>query len=482
MNNIITQKKTRAVWIPNPGSQYLFLAAKWVDDLLLTGTRGPGKTTGLLMDFAQDVGKGYGKYWQGILFRRTYRELNELVVKAELLFPKIFNRVRFNHTAFTWNFPDGECLRFRYMRRPADYWSYHGHEYPWIGWEELTTHPTPECFEAMMACNRVAVRGVPKRVRANCNPWGVGHNWVKQRYIQRGKPGEPVYSITADPITGKSIKLTSMWLHGHIKENRHLIEASPEYYAKIINLKDGPKKQAWAYGDWDINAGGYFADYWRDSHNVIERFRPPSNWVCFPAFDWGSSRPFSLGLWAVSDGTTAPNGVQYKQGTMIRFDEWYGCQLDRRGEPIANEGLKMRAELVGAGINKRLSFYERQGITFQPGPADPSIWTQDGGDSINAMLCRGAGRNELFVAADNTRKTGWEKMAELMDYEQDGGPRLLVMDNCENGFIRTVPILERSEKDPDDINTDSEDHVADETRYAVNSPLRQTVVVPISGF
>jgi hypothetical protein len=45
-------------------------------------------------------------------------------------------------------------------------------------------------------------------------------------------------------------------------------------------------------------------------------------------------------------------------------------------------------------------------------------------------------------------------------------PGLLVFETCRD-FIRTVPPIPRDPKDPDDIDTDAEDHAADETRYRV---------------
>ena len=47
-------------------------------------------------------------------------------------------------------------------------------------------------------------------------------------------------------------------------------------------------------------------------------------------------------------------------------------------------------------------------------------------------------------------------------------PGLFVFDTC-TAFIETLPVLPRDEKDMDDVDTDAEDHVADEVRYFVRS-------------
>jgi hypothetical protein len=61
----------------------------------------------------------------------------------------------------------------------SDYNKYHGHNYPFIGWEELTTWPSKDCFVVMLSTNRTTNPNVPKMIRATTNPHGVGHNWVK---------------------------------------------------------------------------------------------------------------------------------------------------------------------------------------------------------------------------------------------------------------------------------------------------------------
>lgn len=51
---------------------------------------------------------------------------------------------------------------------------------------------------------------------------------------------------------------------------------------------------------------------------------------------------------------------------------------------------------------------------------------------------------------------------------EDGDPMLYVFKTCRD-FIRTVPILQHDPDRPEDLDTDAEDHAADETRYACMS-------------
>jgi hypothetical protein len=141
------------VWAPQAGSQTEFLLCP-LFEVLYEGTRGPGKTDALIMDFAKDTGKGFGAAWRGILFRKSYPELGDVIAKSKKWFSRMRNAPEFNESKSTWTWPTGEQLLLRHMARPDDYNAYHGHEYPWIGFEELTTWSTPDCFTIMQSCCR----------------------------------------------------------------------------------------------------------------------------------------------------------------------------------------------------------------------------------------------------------------------------------------------------------------------------------------
>ncbi len=127
------------VWAPLPGSQRAFLSSP-VYEVLLEGTRGGGKTDALLMSFARFCGKGFGANWRGVLFRLTYPQLADIVTKSQRWFYQIFPNATYNASDHVWVFDTGEKLYFRYGETEQEYWNYHGHEYPFIGFEELTSH------------------------------------------------------------------------------------------------------------------------------------------------------------------------------------------------------------------------------------------------------------------------------------------------------------------------------------------------------
>lgn len=473
------KKLDNIVWQSQPGSQLLFLTCP-VFECLYEGTRGPGKTDTLLMDFAQHVGKGYGSDWKGILFRREYKELADVEKKSKKWFHEVFPNAKFlaSQSEYKWRWPDGEELLFRHAKKEDDYWDYHGHEYPWIGWEELTLWPDESLYDTMKSVCRSSNPDVPRKYRATANPWGKGHHWVKQRFIDPAPGG----TIMLDEQGRQRVRIT-----GYIFENKYLIENDKEYILNIFGQRDENKRKAWSFADWDIAAGGFFADFWNAKKHVLPNFEIPKGWKLGFSFDWGSAKPASLGLWAITDGSQPKmEGLpHFPRGSAIRIDELYTVQRDRHGQVEANKGLEWSNNKLGKQIAKRLmKWEEKTDRRFRRNVADPSIWTEDGGESIHDQMvgkpakdnqkatgARAEGYRLKMDKADNSREAGWGKMKEMLeesDKPRAESPGLWIMKRCTE-FIRTVPVLPRDEKNPDDLDTEAEDHIADEARYFVMS-------------
>jgi len=468
-------------WAPMPGSQEAFLECP-VFEVLYEGTRGPGKTDALLMDFAQHVDCGFGADWRGILFRKTYKQLTDVVAKSKKWFKRIFPHATFNESTMTWKWPTGEELLLRYMERSSDYDNYHGHAYPWVGFEELTTWNSPDCYTVMMSCCRSTRPGMPRKYRATTNPYGIGHNWVKTRFhlpIPETRRCGAV--IPGEGETQRERMANARCaIRGRLRENIVLLHADPDYENKLRQAARNPSElAAWIDGSWDITAGGMVDDIWDAKHNVVEPFPIPASWRIDRSFDWGSSKPWSCGWWAESDGSVVqlPNGktLHSVRGDLYRVAELYGWT----GTP--NEGKKMTAREVARNIlaAEKKIFPNR---TVKPGPADSSIFSVENNMSIGDDMAKEKVRWTASDKRPGSRKNGWEKLRTLikaalpyvMDHEGEKverttpreDPGIFVFTTCRQ-FIRTVPVLPRDDKDIDDVDTDSEDHIADEVRYRI---------------
>ena len=421
-------------------------------EVVYGGARGGGKTDASLGEWALHA-KRYGQNAKGLFVRRTRVALEPTIERAKQIFTPLGADWQEQKSRFIW--PNGAVLYMRYLERDQDADNYQGHDYTRVYIEELTQFPDPSPVNKLKGTLRSAA-GVPTGMRATCNPGGPGHTWVKARYIDAG-----AYNIVREtfdnPFDGSTVELGRVFIPAKLSDNPMLLENDPLYVAKLQQTGSAQLVKAWLEADWNVIEGA-FCDGW-SSRNVVRPFEIPKGWAKFRSFDWGSARPFSVGWWAVAtDSFEAADGKIIPRGAMVRYREWYGST----GKP--NEGLKLTAEQVADGIRSREA--ENECVY---GVADPSIFREDGGPSIaeRMRLNRIAWR-----PADNSRVPksgamgGWDQMRARIKGEEH--PMLFVFDTCRD-FIRTVPVLQHDPHRPEDLDTEGEDHIADEVRYACMS-------------
>lgn len=460
----LTDAPTRCFRVKHPG--HLFVTKDFVV------THNSGKSELLLMDYARDVGKGYGAAWRGILFRKQLGDLDEMVRKAETLFGAIYgNKFRFLHSKADYRcvWDSGEELLFRHLANVDEYQEYHGHQYPWIGFEELTQWEDDKPYKKMFSCCRPTAQGVPTRIRANTNPSGVGHNWVKKRFKLPNHHGRVIREPAQEPRVAIRLDL---------KENFVLLHTDPGYINRIRAAASSPAEaKAWADGDWDVTFGGMFDDIWDSNVHVVPDIRPlaiPRGWRLSRSYDHGQSKPFASLWWAESNGEPLdlPGGRRIGQvrGDLVLFKEWYGTN----GEE--NTGVRMLASKIAEGIRDRERDWGIAGYV-NPGPADTEIWSRDNRGTGRAPIddFEGVLGYDCWEKADKSpgsRKRGWQQVREYMQGAKPGpdgtreSPGLFVCEGCVH-WLELVPPTPRSPKDNDEIPDSYEDHLGDATRYRV---------------
>lgn len=445
-------------WVPQPGPQTDAICANWCEEMLYGGAAGGGKTDFLLGDYLQDVPE-YRAAWQGILFRRSMPELEEMIARSTELYPQTGGVWR--EQKKSWHWPNGARLRMRYLEADRDATRYQGGAFPWIGWDELGQHPTPFGYKYLRGRLRSAHPIPRKRIRSSANPGGVGHQWLKAKFVTPAPLG---HTLLKDPETGGDV----LFIRAKLQDNKILSINDPRYADRLRGMGSKALVKAWLDGDWDVVAGAFFDEFSVERH-VVRAHSIPDDWPRFRCMDWGSAKPFAVYWMAISDGSLP----QYPRGALVVYREWYGVKTDEAtGIYEPNVGIKMTAEEVGKGIAER-----EAGEKVQNGASvlDPSAFDNSGGPSYAERIHNGSGRKVDFRRADNKRVRavgamgGWDQVrSRLRGDDESGIPMLFFTDNCPH-IIRTLPVLQHDELKPEDVDTEGEDHGPDAIRYGCMS-------------
>jgi hypothetical protein len=416
-------------WQPQP-TQFAAITCP-AEELLFGGAAGGGKSDWLLADALQGA-MMYGNGFRGVLFRRSFPELEELLARAYELYGGL---AKYNQQSKKWTFKNGATLKLRYIESDKDVYLYQGHQYSWIGWDELGLYPTDFAYRYLMSRLRSAA-GTPCVIRATANPGGPGNAWLKNRFIDSYHPNV----IHVDFETGNRI----VFIPSKLSDNQILCKADPGYEKRLDILPEA-QRRALKFGDWDVFSGQIFSEYRREKH-LIAPFPIGPEWTKFCAMDWGYAKPYAIVWLAVSN-----------DGRVILYREKYGCT----NEP--NTGLKQDPGLVASTAwNDSVG----EGVTTMI--ADPACWSTVDGSATIAQKFESVGWT--MIKADNSRVNGLMRLHELMQTtSHDGRPMLLVFNTC-NAFIRTVPALVSDPKKPEDVDTTMEDHLYDALRYGCMSP------------
>ena len=414
---------TERVWSAQP-RQRAFLTRN-EDEVLYGGAAGGGKTDALLIySIRRRVRYPNSK---GLFLRRTYADLSKAGAALDRSRELLTGVAEYNSGQHRWTFANGSMVEFGYLDHDDDKYKYQGSQYDDICWDELTQFTEPQYLYLLSRC-RATVDGIKPRVRAATNPGGVGHGWVKGRFID-GKEPEKVFVLEG----GRK----AAFIPAKLQDNQVLMARDPGYWDRLMALPEDDRR-ALAYGDWDVFAGQYFKEWRYDSH-VIPPFTPAAHWRKWGGLDWGYAKPLSFGLY-----TQDPDTMR-----IFRIRELYKTEMQD------TEAVQRIQAIVGT---------DRLDAVY----ADPSMWQRKTDDRVKSLSTA-----EIYIAmgldmqpANNDRLNGWRRLRNLLAPGKDGKPMFQVTSNCVQ-FIRTLPTLVYDETKPEDLDTDGEDHAADECRYAL---------------
>lgn len=321
-------------------------------------------------------------------------------------------------------FPNGSRILIGGYKDERDIDKYLGIEYDGMVIEECT-QITGQRLQKLRGSLRTSKRNWRPRIYPTTNADGVGLGDFKKMFIV--------------PARNKTETNTRFHDVSHIY-NPFL---NPEYNQWLDTLT-GPLGKAWRQGDWDAFAGMAFPQ-WNNERHVVKPFDIPDYWVKWRATDWGYASPFCT-LWLTRDPDTRRIYV---------YRELYQKQLTDRQQARAileltppNESIKMHY-------------------------ADPnSFWTSRNKESVvytSADEYKAEGI--LLTKGDDNRIMGKRKVDNVLADLPDGLPGLQIFNTCPH-LIDQMGNLASDPNNPEDVDTDAEDHAFDTLKYGLTNERR----------
>lgn len=423
---------------------------------------------------------------QVYLFRRTYPDLRLNHMEGPTSFPALLapfvasGHCAFNEQKGSISFWNGSRIFLCHCQYEKNLMNYQGAEIHLLLIDELT-HFSEKMYRFLRGRCRLGSWKPPKQL-ARCfpkifcgsNPGGIGHSWTKEMFVTSAEPGK----VWRTPR--KEGGMLRCFVPARLSDNPTMLLHDPDYADRLSALGDPALVKAMLEGNWDIVSGGALDDVWKPERQIVQAFKVPGNWPVDRSFDWGSSAPFSVGWWAVSNGEEvrqADGTVRaFPPGSLIRIAEWYGWN----GKP--NEGCKLTAGQVAQGILERERTHgSLLGLRIRPGPADSAIFASDGGHCIADDMARQGVRWTAANKGAGSRVSGLEKVRAMLRASGEAHPEqpgLYAFSHCLH-YIRTLPVLPRSTTNPEDVDTNAEDHVFDEVRYRCAMPSHKMTIMEV---
>lgn len=461
MNVTVRSEHLRSLsWSPQQGPQDHLCCCPF-PEVFFGGARGGGKTDGVLGKWALKE-RRYGANFNAIMFRRTSVSAEDAIERSKEIYGPLGGK--FNESKLRWRMPNGGRASFAYLENIQDANEYQGRNVTDAWVEEAGQYPSAAPIDRLFGVLRSS-HGVPIQLILTGNPGGSGQHWIRERYQLAPFPMQPKVLRRKLP-TGDVHKVAV--IPCRIGDNKILLENDPGYVSRLHLVGSEQLVKAWLEGDWTAIEGAFFSE-WSNQKHVIAPCDLPENWLRFRSGDWGSVAPFSIGWWAViGDDFALADSRILPRGALIRYREWYG-----------QVGGKLTSEQVAYGIVQR-ERGDNNKLTY--GVLDPSAFAEDGGPSIAERI-----NNELlgaklaaFIKADNARVSrasgdpqkagamgGWDQVRARLIGKNDV-PMIYCFATCRDS-IRTIPVLQHDPTRAEDLDTDAEDHAADDWRYACMS-------------
>lgn len=383
--------------------QKLFIDAT-ESEVLFGGAAGGGKSYGQVVDALLFALKYPGS--KQLILRRTFSELDKSLIRTALaVYPKsIFT---LNASSHVGRFKNGSLLDFGYCAAENDVYQYQSAEYDTVRFDELT-HFTESQYLYLISRVRGANR-FPKQIKSSTNPGGIGHSWVKERFVSPSAHGQSF-------LGGDGMR--RIFIPSLLDDNKFLCMQDPSYRERLSALPER-ERRALLHGDWDIFDGQYFTEF-DSARHVVSAFEIPREWRKYRSIDYGLDRLACLWI-AIS-----PDGIAYV------YREY--CE--------SNLPISEAARAIIERTPKNESIY----ATLAP----PDLWSR-GQETGKCKASIFSEHGVAFTKTSNDRECGWLAVKELLS--PVGRMQIRFFESCRE-IIRCLPALTVDKTRPTDCATE----------------------------
>ena len=439
------------VFKPNAGPQTDFLASG-EREVLYGGAAGGGKSYATLADPLRNLNH---HAFSGLLVRHTTEELRELIQKSQELYPKAIPGIKWSERKSQWVTPRGGRIWMSYLDKDQDVMRYQGQAFNYIAFDELTQWSTSFAWNYMRSRLRSASPELGLYMRATTNPGSVGHQWVKKMFIDPSEPNKPFWAT--DIETGKTLA----YPRGHTKEGQPLFKRrfipaslfdnpyladSGDYETMLLSMPEHQRKQL-LEGNWDVNEGAAFPEFNRQVH-VVEPYDIPNSWTKFRACDYGYGSWTGVVWFAVSPSEQ-----------LVIYREMYVTKV------------------TATDLADLILEAESDDGTIRYGVLDSSLWHKRGdtGPSLAEQMIMKGCRWRPSDRSKGSRVSGKNEIHRRLQVDEfTEEPQLVFFSTCTN-CIAQIPSIPLDKRNPEDVDTNAEDHLYDALRYGIMTRPRSSL-------
>lgn len=403
---------------------------------------------------------------QVYLFRRIRKDLISNHMEGVTGFPTLLSRLvnagQARIVKDEIRLPNQSKIHLEYCQHERDVVKYDGYEMHVILVDELT-HWTEYMYRYLRGRSRMnenmkqrvpePLAGCFPRILCGTNPGGLGHHWVKETF----RPDMPFVLRKQPKKEGGKLR---QFIPSRLEDNPSLDRE--EYTATLSGLGDPALVRAKLDGDWDVVAGSMFGDVWRNALHTCDAFAIPKGWKLWRGGDDGFAAPSAI-YWLTQDPDTKTIYVideLYRAGMLPELSAERTLEKDAKIQMLGAYAARDHNREMLSGIMDSAAFVSNDGKSDRQGQK-----VESRGDQMNRMGCNWKPASKP-PGSRVQRVQNFHRLLARNKQDWRARPGIIFFRNCKDA-IRTIPTLPRDPHNPDDVDTDAEDHAFDGVTYGL---------------